>query len=74
MESVSGENQDLNQEAIFLTNACLYDTPSSNFISIGLQYIEKTALPLNLGTLNINMSTSRMRSPFQLGILHKIAL
>lgn len=48
MESVRGKNQDLHQEPVFLTNACLYDTLFSNFISIDLQYIpkKKSLLPL----------------------------
>lgn len=44
MESISGESQDLNQEPIFLLNACLYATFSSNLISTGLKYTEKESL------------------------------
>lgn len=51
MESISGESQDLNQEPIFLLNACLYATFSSNFISTGLKYTEKESLIPSFGSL-----------------------
>lgn len=44
MESISGESQDLNQEPIFLLNARLYATFSSNFLSTGLKNTEKESL------------------------------